>query len=109
MVSLDSNKNTPEQKENVKKESWAFELTLFSLSTGKTEGQVVLRWGLQRGCSVIPKSENEGRIKANLDLFEFELDTEDMEGIKTLDKYMRFNNPAVFCEAAFKTFCPIFD
>lgn len=69
----------------------------------------MLRWGIQRGCSVIPKSENEARIKANLDLLGFELDQEDLEAIKGLDKYMRFNNPAVFCENAFNTFCPIFD
>jgi len=36
---------------------------------GKTPGQVALRWGLQKGHSVLPKSTNEARIKENLDLF----------------------------------------
>ena len=36
-----------------------------------TPAQVVLRWGVQRGCAVIPKSVNETRMKANLDIEEF--------------------------------------
>lgn len=76
---------------------------------GKSEAQVALRWNIQRGISVIPKSEKEERIKQNLDVFGFELDNNDMEKIKGVDKHFRFNNPAVFCENAFNTFCPIFD
>ncbi len=70
---------------------------------------MVLRFGIERGYSVIPKSNNPERVKQNLDLFNFKLDDDDMAKIRTLDKYMRFNNPAVFCESAFNTFCPIFD
>ena len=69
----------------------------------------MLRFGIERGYSVIPKSNNQERVKQNLDLFKFSLDENDMAKIKTLDRGMRFNNPAVFCEAAFNTFCPIFD
>ena len=36
---------------------------------GKTPAQVALRWGLQMGHSVLPKSTNEARIKENLDVF----------------------------------------
>ena len=51
-----------------------------------TPAQVVLRWGVQRGCAVIPKSENETHIKANLDIAGFALSDEDMEAIKELEK-----------------------
>ena len=81
----------------------------FLLKIGVTEGQVVLRFGVERGCSVIPKSSNPERIKKNLDLLGFSLTKEDMDGIKGLERNLRFNNPAVFCEQAFNTFCPIFD
>ena len=71
--------------------------------------QVVLRWGIQRGCAVIPKSENEGRIKQNLDVDGFELSSEDMEAVNKLERGLRFNDPGVFCKAAFNTECPIWE
>ncbi|KAK3441214.1 NADPH-dependent aldo-keto reductase, chloroplastic isoform X1 [Eucalyptus grandis] len=40
---------------------------------GKTPAQVALRWGLQTGHSVLPKSTNEGRIKANFDVFDWSI------------------------------------
>jgi 2,5-diketo-D-gluconate reductase A len=52
---------------------------------GKSLAQVVLRWLLQRGVVVIPKSIKKERIKENFDVFNFELSAEDMEAIKTLD------------------------
>jgi len=76
---------------------------------GVSPGQVVLRWGFQRGCSIIPKSENEGRIKQNLTLDNFTLDEDDMNAVAGIDKKMRFNDPAVYTEKAFNTFVPIFD
>jgi len=76
---------------------------------GVTEAQIVLRFGIERDISVIPKSNNLERIKQNLDLFGFELSIEDMKELQTLEKNLRFNNPGVFCEQAFNTFCPIFD
>eukprot|EP00917_Polyrhabdina_sp_WS-2016_P019365 GHVP01041517.1.p1 GENE.GHVP01041517.1~~GHVP01041517.1.p1 ORF type:complete len:202 (+),score=33.04 GHVP01041517.1:452-1057(+) len=42
-------------------------------------GQVVLRWGVQSGHAVVPKTENPNRMKANLDLWGFELDDEDLK------------------------------
>jgi len=76
---------------------------------GRSPGQIVLRWAVQRGTGVIPKSSNPERQKANLSLFDFELSAEEMGKMKLLDKHRRFNDPGVFCEAAFNTFCPIFD
>ena len=43
---------------------------------GKTPAQVALRWGLQSGNSVLPKSTNEDRIKANFELFDWSIPTE---------------------------------
>merc|ERR1719482_1608354 len=40
---------------------------------GKNVGQVIIRWLLQYGCVVLPKSQNEERMKGNLDVFGFEL------------------------------------
>eukprot|EP00092_Neocalanus_flemingeri_P107510 GFUD01137986.1.p1 GENE.GFUD01137986.1~~GFUD01137986.1.p1 ORF type:complete len:325 (-),score=73.88 GFUD01137986.1:187-1161(-) len=76
---------------------------------GVTPAQVVLRWGIQRGYSVIPKSENEGRIKENLSVEGFKLSEEDMEKIKSLEKNFRMNDPGLFCPLAFNTPCPIWD
>ena len=76
---------------------------------GVTEAQIVLRFGIERDISVIPKSNNLERIKQNLDLFGFKLSNDDIKELQTLEKNLRFNNPGVFCEQTFNTFCPIFD
>jgi 2,5-diketo-D-gluconate reductase A len=47
----------------------------------RTPAQVVLRWHVQLGCIVIPKSVNPDRIQENIDLFDFELDDADMADI----------------------------
>jgi diketogulonate reductase-like aldo/keto reductase len=43
---------------------------------GKTPAQVVLRWGLQMGHTVLPKTKNEARMKENLDLFDWSIPEE---------------------------------
>ncbi len=53
---------------------------------GKTTGQVILRWNLQRGVAIIPKSTHRERMQENIDIFDFELNEVDMEKIKTLDE-----------------------
>jgi diketogulonate reductase-like aldo/keto reductase len=52
---------------------------------GKTPAQVMLRWGLQHGRSVIPKSTKPSRIAENIDVFDFELSAEQMAAIDGLD------------------------
>ena len=52
---------------------------------GKTPAQVMLRWGLQHGRSVIPKSTKPSRIAENIDVIDFELRTEEMAAIDALD------------------------
>lgn len=52
---------------------------------GVTGGQVLLRWSLQKEFVPLPKSDNEDRIKQNIDLYGFELDGEDMKRLDELD------------------------
>ena len=52
---------------------------------GKTTAQVMLRWGLQRGVVVIPKSVHRERMEENLDVFDFELSGDEMQQIAALD------------------------
>ena len=56
---------------------------------GKTPAQVMLRWHLQRGRSVIPKSTKPQRIAENIDVFDFELSTEELAAIDALDTGQR--------------------
>jgi diketogulonate reductase-like aldo/keto reductase len=51
----------------------------------KSPAQVMLRWGLQHGRSVIPKSTKPSRIAENIDVFDFELSAEEMKSIDGLD------------------------
>lgn len=76
---------------------------------GKTPAQIVLRWGIQRGCTIIPKSSKVSRLKENFDIFDFELTTQEMANISALNCNRRFNDPGDFCDAAFNKFYPIYD
>ncbi|TCS94811.1 diketogulonate reductase-like aldo/keto reductase [Hazenella coriacea] len=57
---------------------------------GKTPAQIVIRWDLQHGVVTIPKSIKEHRIKENADVFDFELTTQDMELLDSLNRNQRF-------------------
>lgn len=64
---------------------------------GRTTAQVVLRWHLQIGNVVIPKSVTPERIRQNLDVFDFTLSDEDLAAIATIDRGYRMGpDPAVF-------------
>jgi diketogulonate reductase-like aldo/keto reductase len=66
---------------------------------GKTPAQVILRWHLQLGNVVIPKSVTPERIGENIEIFDFELDNGDMQAIERLDAGERTGpDPAVFVE-----------
>lgn len=51
----------------------------------KTVAQVVLRWNIERGVIVIPKTVHKNRMQENLDIWDFQLDREDMDNISKLD------------------------
>ena len=64
---------------------------------GKTPAQVILRWHVQLGCSVIPRSTHAGRMAQNMALFDFELTADDMDAMATLDAGDRIGpDPASF-------------
>ncbi|MGG3283499.1 aldo/keto reductase [Paenibacillus solani] len=64
---------------------------------GKTVAQVILRWDIQNGVIVIPKSVKEHRIRENAGIFDFELSAEDMAVIDGLNQNKRFgSNPDEF-------------
>lgn len=62
------------------------ELKAIGEKYGKTPAQVMLRWHIQRGIVVIPKSTHIEHMEENFNVFDFELTAEDMEIIATLDK-----------------------
>lgn len=84
-------------------------VTSIAAAHGRTPAQVVLRWGVQRGTAVIPKTSHMERMRENLAVFDFELTGEEMQSISGLDQGRRFNDPGHFCEAAFHTFLPIYE
>ena len=53
---------------------------------GKSPAQVVLRWHLELGLTVIPKSSDRGRLAQNLDVFDFSLSSDDVEALSALDR-----------------------
>ena len=86
------------KENNVQMEAWAQfaegknnifknELLLsLSKKHGKSVAQVILRWLIQREVIVIPKSVHKERIVENFNVFDFELNREDMDEIATLDR-----------------------
>lgn len=62
------------------------ELKAIAEKYGKTTAQVILRWHLQRGIVVIPKSTHIERMEENFDVFDFSLTAKDMSAIAALDK-----------------------
>ncbi|MEU9558801.1 aldo/keto reductase [Streptomyces fumanus] len=64
---------------------------------GRTPAQIVLRWHLQLGNIVIPKSVTPSRIKENIEVFDFSLDDEDLAAISALNEERRIGpDPATF-------------
>ncbi|KAG1795750.1 Aldo keto reductase [Suillus plorans] len=61
---------------------------------GKTEAQVLLRWATQRGIAVIPKSNDLGRLSANLDCNSFDLSESELAALSALNINLRLNDPA---------------
>jgi 2,5-diketo-D-gluconate reductase A len=72
-------------------------ITAVAAECGRTPAQVLIRWHLQLGNIVIPKSANPSRIASNLDVFDFELNANEMATISSLDDGTRLGpNPRTF-------------
>ena len=59
---------------------------------GKSNAQIILRWHIQEGFSVIPGATNPDYIKENIDIFDFSLSDEEMTAMRSLNKEKRFFN-----------------
>jgi len=66
------------------------EIVSIASRVGKTPAQVVLRWHIERGDIVFPKSVTPARIRENFAIFDFELSGEDVEAISALNRNERF-------------------
>lgn len=84
-------------------------VTAIAAKHGRTPAQIVQRWAIQRGISIVPKSSHRERMSENLALFDFELSQDDMDAIFALNRNRRFNDPGHFGEVAFNTFMPIYE
>lgn len=74
---------------------------------GKTNVQIILRWHIQEGTVIFPKSTNPQHIKDNFDIFDFELTADEMSKIRQLDKNVRFFNATLEQqEAQFTSWSP---
>ena len=71
---------------------------------GKSTAQIILRWHVQNGTSVIPGSTNPDHIRENADVFDFCLTDEEMAAIKALNTNTRFYNPPADMEEKYATF-----
>ncbi len=76
---------------------------------GKTPAQIVLRWAVQRGTAVIPKTSRPERLTENIGLYDFALSDDEMDRIGGLDRHQRYNDPGVFCEQAFGCYYPVYE
>ncbi|VDO82058.1 unnamed protein product [Soboliphyme baturini] len=56
----------------------------------KSAGQIVLRWGIQRGTVVIPKASSEKHLKENFDILNFSLTEDEMSSLEALNRGQRF-------------------
>ena len=64
-------------------------ITVLSRRYGKTPAQIVLRWHVQLGNVVVPKSVTPSRIRENIDIFDFSLAADDMAAVRALDRAAR--------------------
>ncbi len=67
-------------------------LQIIAQKHGKSTAQVVIRWHVQRGVIVLPKSVQQARIASNIDIFDFALDADDMAQIATMETYTRMGS-----------------
>lgn len=75
---------------------------------GKSCAQILLRWNIQTGATLITKTSVPSRLEENMDILNFELTHNDLDCLASLNKGLKFNDPAVFMKDM-HSFLPIFD
>jgi D-xylose reductase len=75
----------------------------------KSPAQVLLRWGVQRGTAVIPKSTNVERQLENAAIFDFNLSNSEMDQIFSLNKNRRFADVSMIVEQHYGTCLPLYE
>ncbi|KAM0922765.1 hypothetical protein ACQ4PT_005945 [Festuca glaucescens] len=79
-------------------------------SLGKTPAQIALRWGLQQGQSVLPKSANESRLKENIDLFDWSIPEELCAKLSEIKQAKQIKGDSfVHPQSVYKTYEELFD
>jgi len=81
---LDDNTKSQEMVAEGDEEKSPFKTT--AATYGVTEAQLLLRWGIQKGYPVLPKSIHPERIRQNFDVFSFEIEDSDMEKLAGFDR-----------------------
>ncbi len=76
---------------------------------GKSNVQIILKWHIQSGNIVIPGATNPAHIKANIDIFDFELSEEDMKSIAKINKNVRYYESTQEKLASYASFRPDLD
>ena len=66
-----------------------------SSRVGMSPGQVLLRWAVQNGCAVLPKSANEARRRENMDVLDWKLEKEDMNELDNMETAAEGQNTMV--------------
>lgn len=72
-------------------------ITAIGQKYGKSVAQTILRWDVQNGIITIPKSVHAERILQNSQIFDFELDAEEMQKIESLNRNQFHEDPETFC------------
>lgn len=80
-----------------------------ALKYGKSNVQIILRWHIQAGNIVIPGATNPEHIKANIDIFDFELSNEEMKKIAKINKNVRYYEPDLEKLASYASYRPDLD
>ena len=76
---------------------------------GKSNVQIILRWHIQSGNIVIPGATNPEHIKANINIFDFELSEEDMKEIAKINKNVRYYEASSEKLASYASYRPNLD
>lgn len=85
-------------------------VTSVAESLGKTPAQIALRWGLQQGQSVLPKSANESRLKENIDLFDWSIPEELCAKLSEIKQVKQIRGDSfVHPQSIYKTYEELFD